>query len=180
MSEPINDHTTQVFQPYLDNMKDSVLKNYIENRVMDQIRWYSKKSSVNQKKYKRYAVISIVLNGVIPIVVLLSDYCAEWSFWLKLLITALSSAAGILSALDALGNHKNLWVQYRANCEQLKSTLHLFFMRAGIFEGLTDDDPATLKRKLAAACEHLFAAEYQQWAALTKESTQSKPEKTKE
>lgn len=150
------------YQPYLDKMPDSSLKNYIISRVINQIDWYDRKSIDKQEMYKRLSVASIILNGVIPIAVLLSDY----GIIIKLIIATLSSAAGIINTIVALGNYKDLWVQYRLNCETLKSILYRFFLRSGEFKGLDIDDPA-LHNTLVTCCEELMAKEFQAWLSST-------------
>lgn len=167
-----NKEVTQ-FQSYLDKMEDSTAKAYIINRVLIQIDWYDKKSVSKQRMYKRLSIVSIILNGLIPIAVLLSDY----GIWVKLLIAALSSAAGILNSVIVLGNYKDLWIQYRSNCEMLKSTLHHFFMRSGDFAKLSND-PLDLQRELANSCEGFMAREFQTWISSTNNSTVNSPEKT--
>lgn len=161
------------FQPYLDKMEDSTVKDYIKNRVLTQIDWYDQKSINKQKMYKRLSVLSIILNGLIPIAVLLSDY----GMIIKLLIAALSSTAGILNSVIVLGNYKDLWIQYRSNCEMLKRTLHHYFMHSGEFEEL-DDNPIALQRQLANSCESFMAREFQEWVSSTNKSTLNSPEKT--
>lgn len=161
------------FQAYLDKMEESVAKDYIMNRVLIQIDWYDRRSVNKQQMYKRLSVISIVLNGLIPIAVLLSDY----GIWIKLLIAALSSTAGIINSVIVLGNYKELWVQYRSNCEMLKSTLHHFFMCSGEFAEL-GNDPIALQRQLADSCESFMAREFQEWVSSTNKPTLHSPEKT--
>lgn len=167
-----NKEITQ-FQAYLDKMEESVAKDYIINRVLIQIDWYDQRSVNKQQMYKQLSVISIVLNGLIPIAVLLSDY----GIGIKLLIAALSSTAGILNSVIVLGNYKDLWIQYRSNCEMLKSTLHHFFMRSGEFMEL-DNDPIALQRQLANSCESFMSNEFQKWVSSTDKVTLHSSEKT--
>ena len=163
------------YQPYLDNMPDSFLKSYILTRVINQIDWYDKKSVHKQEMYKRLSVISIVLNGVIPVAVLLSDF----GIIVKLIIATLSSTAGIINAVIALGNYKDLWVQYRLNCETLKSILYRFFLRSGEFEGFDgfDIDDPVLCNTLVTCCEGLMTKEFQSWISSTSKITACSAEK---
>ena len=39
---------------------ESLKKDYLENRLDDQIKWYSKKSGTNQKIYKRLQLVMII------------------------------------------------------------------------------------------------------------------------
>lgn len=150
------------YQPYLDKMPDSSLKDYIVTRVINQIDWYDRKSINKQKMYKRLSIISIILNGIVPVAVLLSDF----GIIVKLIIASLSSAAGIINAVVVLCNYKDLWVQYRLNCETLKSILYRFFLRTGEFENLTIDN-SVLNNKLVSSCEELMTKEFQTWVSST-------------
>ena len=161
------------FQPYLDKMEESTVKEYIVNRILTQIDWYDEKSINKQRMYKRLSAVSIILNGLIPIAVLLSDY----GILIKILISALSSTAGILNSIIVLGNYKDLWIQYRSNCEMLKRTLHHYFMYSGEFAELGDDSLAR-QRQLANICESFMAQEFQEWVSSTNKSALNSPEKT--
>lgn len=150
------------YQPYLDKMPDSSLKDYIVTRVINQIDWYDRKSINKQKMYKRLSIISIILNGIVPVAVLLSDF----GIIVKLIIASLSSAAGTINAVVVLCNYKDLWVQYRLNCETLKSILYRFFLRTGEFVNLTIDN-SVLNNKLVSSCEELMTKEFQTWVSST-------------
>lgn len=146
------------FRPYLDKMDDSSLKSYIIERVIKQIDWYDEKSCDKQSKYKGWSITTIILNGIVPVAVLLSDF----GLAVQVLIATLSSAAGVIGAFLALANYKDLWIQYRMNCEALKSTLYSFFLRSGGFDNLSDD--AALGDMLVSRCEDLLTTEFRAWS----------------
>ena len=150
------------FKPYLDEMENSPLKTYIEKRVLDQIIWYDQKSVEKQTRFKKLTIVNIILNAIIPIVVLFSDY----GILVKALVTGLSSSAGAINAIVALCEFKDLWIQYRSNCELLKSTLHRFFLKSGEFRHIADDQSA-LMDALVASCEEYFTKEFQSWVVVT-------------
>lgn len=157
-----NDYIIKQFEPYLDEMENSPLKTYIEKRVLDQIIWYDQKSVEKQTRFKKLTIVNIILNAIIPIVVLFSDY----SILVKALVTGLSSSAGAINAIVALCEFKDLWIQYRSNCELLKSTLHRFFLKSGEFRHIADDQSA-LMDALVASCEEYFTKEFQSWVVVT-------------
>lgn len=150
------------FKPYLNEMENSPLKTYIEKRVLDQIIWYDQKSVEKQTRFKKLTIVNIILNAIIPIVVLFSDY----GILVKALVTGLSSSAGAINAIVALCEFKDLWIQYRSNCELLKSTLHRFFLKSGEFRHIADDQSA-LMDALVASCEEYFTKEFQSWVVVT-------------
>ena len=45
------------------------IKDYIRDRVDDQITWYDKKSQTAQKHYKRIQIIEIIASATIPIII---------------------------------------------------------------------------------------------------------------
>ena len=157
-----NDYIIKQFEPYLDEMENSPLKTYIEKRVLDQIIWYDQKSVEKQTRFKKLTIVNIILNAIIPIVVLFSDY----GILIKALVTGLSSSAGAINAIVALCEFKDLWIQYRSNCELLKSTLHRFFLKSGEFRHIADDQSA-LMDALVASCEEYFTKEFQSWVVVT-------------
>lgn len=157
-----NDYVIKQFEPYLDEMENSPLKTYIEKRVLDQIIWYDQKSVEKQTRFKKLTIVNIILNAIIPIVVLFSDY----GILVKALVTGLSSSAGAINAIIALCEFKDLWIQYRSNCELLKSTLHRFFLKSGEFRHIADDQSA-LMDALVASCEEYFTKEFQSWVVVT-------------
>ena len=157
-----NDYIIKQFEPYLDEMENSPLKTYIEKRVLDQIIWYDQKSVEKQTRFKKLTIVNIILNAIIPIVVLFSDY----GILVKALVTGLSSSAGAINAIVALCEFKDLWIQYRSNCELLKSTLHRFFLKSGEFRHIADDQSA-LMDALVASCEEYFTKEFQSWVVVT-------------
>ena len=160
--EKTNDYIVKQFKPYLDEMENSSLKTYIEERVIDQIVWYDQKSAEKQTYFKRLTVANIILNAVIPIIVLFSKY----GVFFKVLVTGLSSAAGAIGAIVSLCGYKDLWIQYRSNCELLKSTLHRFFLKAGEFRHIANDQSA-LMDALVVSCEEYFTKEFQTWVVVT-------------
>lgn len=61
------------FTNYLEYIENDKVKIYIEERVIGQIKWYAQKSSKNQFWYKLFMIISIIINGLIPILTLMLD-----------------------------------------------------------------------------------------------------------
>ena len=149
------------FDSYLSEMNDSHLKSYIVERVIGQIVWYDQKSIEKQRLFMRLSITAIVLNAIIPVMVLLSDECVL----VKVLIAGLSSTVGVINSIVALCGYKDLWIHYRSNCELLQSVLHRFFLRAGEFRQVADDE-TVLKDILATTCEQYFSKEFQTWASV--------------
>ena len=74
----------------LDSIAQERVKNYLNNRVLKQMTFYSENSEKNRKMYYRFSVFSIAFNAVIPVVVLFSDF-ELLSFAAKFIVAVLSS-----------------------------------------------------------------------------------------
>lgn len=148
----------QNFQQYLEYLPDGSKKLYIQNRVLDQIDWYSHKASKNQTLFKRWMVLSIILSGLIPVLTLLSD--TSYPLLIKLLITLISSSVTAISAFLSLYHFQDLWVQYRANCEILQSLLHRYLTHTGEFNVTSEDKAFDI---LVMSCEEYMTKEFQTW-----------------
>ncbi len=149
------------FDSYIQNIKDDTEKAYIVERVIGQINWYSKKSSINQKRYKTAMVLCIAISALIPIVTISMDFFT--APWMKIVITALSSAVTAITAINALCNYRELWIEYRTNCELLKSELHKY-LTSGKFGSTEEKQDFTSFMK---KCENLLTKEYKYWALAT-------------
>lgn len=148
------------FLPYLERMPDGPTKIYIQNRVIPQIDWYNGKSIVKQRRFKLLSVVTILLNALIPVATLLTEY----EIAIRILIASISSAAVAINAILALCSYKELWVQYRSSCELLKSILYRFFNRSGEFHPIADQ-PDQCAQLLITLCEEHFTKEFQSWSS---------------
>lgn len=155
METPVNSKREEYRYPEFDNAN---INCYIENRLSSQIKWYGAKSVEMQKKYKLFSILTIVLNGLIPVIILLADF----GMFVKLLIAIISSTTSVLTSIQILNNYKDLWVQYRTNCELLKSLLHRFYTVSGEFAGGNPDDRFSLLVELS---EKHLTSEFSQWNA---------------
>lgn len=147
------------FKYYLDNMEDIDTKTYIQERVIRQLKWYEKKSNKNQLWYRILMVISIIMSSSIPVLTLMLDL----SYIIKIIISVLSSSITGISAIIALYNYRELWVQYRTNCEILKSVLYRFFTRRGEFKDLED---SKIYEMLIISCENYITKEFETWGSI--------------
>lgn len=150
----------------LDRMAEGPEKNYLLDRVFPRMQYYSERSTAYKKSYHLMMIFCIILNGVIPFVMLFEEW-APLAPFVKYAVTALSSAAGILTAIVALKQHRELWVQYRVCLEQLKRAVSMYFLGVGDFD--QGQSPEERARTLFALCENIFSAEHNQWTELNRE-----------
>ena len=155
------------YDPNQDEVeKRKKINTYITNRAIDQIVWFDQKSIEKQKRYKQLTILGIILNAVIPVLVLLSDY----GLAIKILVAGLSSAAGALNTIVSFCGYKDLWIRYRSNCELLKSTLHRYFNGVGEFRRTENSTDPTPEEILIEKCEECLTKEFQTWSAVTSEN----------
>lgn len=157
---------TDQFRPFLERMQEGPAKDYIKYRLLDQMHWYDQKSAEKQRRFKALSLAAIVINAVIPVVTLLSEYGVA----IRIGIAAFSTAAGAIGAVVNLCRYQDLWVQYRAGCEYLKGILYRYFMRIGEFAPVADD-PAQCDWLLQSLCEDYFSSETGTWHSITSQST---------
>ena len=148
----------------LEAMPDGAEKNYLLDRVFRQMKYFSDCSQSNKKKYHVLTILCLIFNGVVPFIMLFDG--VKWAApFVKYVVTALSSAAGILTAIMALKKYRELWVQSRICLEQMKRAVSMYFMRTGEFAGL-DKDPEKRKQTLFAVFENIVINEHNQWTEL--------------
>lgn len=136
----------------------TTVNNYINNRLLCQIEWYDTKSAIYQDHYKKLTITSTILSSCIPIFTLALDF--ECSIFFKFLIAIISAAVSVISSILSLNKYKELWVQYRTNCEILKSILHRYYTHTGEFN--FNDDLENFKN-LVSSCENYFTKEFNNW-----------------
>lgn len=97
-------------------------EDYLKNRLDDQIAWYSKKSSRNQKMYKRLQMIIIITSVSIPF---LSGYTGQYSF-LNIIIGLIGVTIASITAILSLNKYQENWLEYRTTAESLKHQKYLY------------------------------------------------------
>ena len=92
-------------------------EDYLKERLEDQIKWYDRKSSINQKMYKRLQLVTIVTAACIPF---LTGYLSEETIYLKYLVGALGVLVVILTGINNVYKYQENWTAYRTTCESLQ------------------------------------------------------------
>jgi hypothetical protein len=138
------------------SVPEEVAKHPAWSRLNDQLGWYDRKSSENQRHYKQIKVAQLVLAGSIPVFALVG---ATWGRWVTAILGA---SVAILEGIQQLGQYNNLWVTYRATAEQLKHEKFLFLARSGPYRNLREEE--ALKR-LAERIEEQVSTEHAKWVS---------------
>jgi len=138
---------------------------YLENRLEDQIRWYSRKSKSNQNWYKSLRVIELVAAVFIPF---LAGYLKDIPTT-KVTVGFLGLLVAIIAGLLSLYRFQELWIEYRTTCESLKHEKFLYLART---EPYNAEEPFPL---LVQSVETLISKEHSRWISLTKRPEKKEP-----
>ena len=127
---------------------------YIEQRLNDQIGWYDRKSTANQRWFKRLRFAEIVAAATIPF---LSGF-ADKSSSIKIAIGALGVFVAVIASVLGLLQLQVHWMQYRATAELLRNEKFLFLTQT---EPYNKDDAFHL---FVQRVEALLSKENTEWA----------------
>jgi hypothetical protein len=149
------------FCPYLSDMKNCPAKNYIVSRLLNQINWYDKKSRRNRAGYMAVMIFSVAMSALIPVITLAPTVSSGMDLLVyRLIITAFGWSVTAVSSISAFCRFKELWIQYRTQCELLKSTLYKFFLECSEFKN--SPKPQSL---LVELCEGYMMKQTGVWSA---------------
>ena len=133
---------------------------YLKNRLDDQINWYDRKSSQNQKTYKRLQFILIISAASVPFI---SGYVDNLSY-LQYLLGGIGVLIAAVTGLLSLYKFQEIWTTYRTTCESLRREKFLY---------LTKTDPYIEKNAfnlLVQRVEALLAKENSSWVEVMKKT----------
>ncbi len=97
-------------------------EDYIQSRLEDQISWYSRKSSMNQRMYKRLQLITIIFSASIPF---LTAYTAQFKS-VEIIVGLIGVTVAAITALNGLYKYQENWLAYRTTSESLKHQKYLY------------------------------------------------------
>lgn len=140
---------------------------YISERLNPQISYYDTKSITAKGKYYALSVGNIALTASIPFITMFSDDFPD----VKYLIAAVGAVASVLSSVLLLKKHKEIWLEYRATCEVLRSELELYRHSAGVYKTLP---VAERDSHFVDRCEEIMCSEHTSWASRMKKEESQK------
>ena len=131
---------------------------YFEQRLEDQIRWYSSESSRCKVRYRGLRLTEIVAAAIIPLLSGMGNNVlyGNWIIGSLGMLIAISAATGSLFKY-----HEN-WIQYRATSEALKHEKFLFPGRSSPYDG-NDAFPVLVQR-----VEQFISKENSNWTVAVK------------
>src|SRR5215210_8312296 len=125
-------------------------------RLNDQLDWYDRKSSSNQKRYMRIKAVQLVMAGSIPVFSLVGAY---WTMWMTAILGA---SVALLEGLQQIGKYDQLWIDYRSTAAQLKHEKYLFLAGSGPYRDLETNEALRL---LAERVEERVSTEHAKWVS---------------
>lgn len=131
-------------------------KEYLENRINDQINFYEKKSKINKGCYYVYELMEICFGAAIPVI---SGYFIDKG-WAGLAVAVLGVLIAISASVNGILKFQEKWIYYRVTIEQLKREKELFLTRSGIY--LEKDKPTSFNL-FVENCEEILSTENNAW-----------------
>ncbi|HGZ69863.1 MAG TPA: DUF4231 domain-containing protein [Nitratifractor sp.] len=134
---------------------------YIDSRLNDQIKWYSQKSAINQKYYKRLKLMEITAATLIPF---LSGFSTQIPY-VQWVIALLGVIIAIAAGVESLYKFQENWITYRATAESLKHEKFLY---------LTNSEPYDAQNRFAtlvSRVEHIIDKENKNWSIYTQKDS---------
>lgn len=140
-------------------------KDYLRERVEDQINWYSQKSSKNKCCYYTIKITEIILGLLVSIISLFLKESI-----LKIIVTTLSLSTTTLNGLLFFLNCQENWTEYRKTSEILKHEKYMFLASAGVY----NIDETERYKLFVERCETIISSENINWAQLNNDEEKKK------
>jgi len=97
-------------------------EDYVKSRLEDQISWYSRKSSMNQRMFKRLQLVTIIFSTSIPF---LTAYTSDNEI-VRVIVGLIGIAVAAITAISGLYKYQENWLAYRTTSESLKHQKFLY------------------------------------------------------
>jgi hypothetical protein len=148
-------------------MDKATFDDYVANRYLKQMEYYSQTSAKNQKKYKLFQWTLIVLSAVTPVLAALS--AVSWSHdketnavsaqLIQILLVIVSSIVAILTTGLKTFQYQELWAIYRTTYEQLKPEIYYYGVNVGPYAAAGVDKES----RFVSRVESILNKEHVQW-----------------
>ena len=100
---------------------------YLEERLVGQMKWYGKKSAANKKWYRQGQLAQIVLASLITLSGIFPHEEFPWVFYA---IPLMGAMIAIISGVLGLYKFQENWIEYRTTAEALKQERYLFLTKS--------------------------------------------------
>jgi Protein of unknown function (DUF4231) len=128
-------------------------------RLDGQICWYDRKSGTNQRCYKVFKVVVLIVAALIPLLsgVQVPVLWVPVSAWV---LGAMGAAIAVIESVQQLYQFHGNWISYRSTCEALRHEKYLYLAKAGPYVTAVDAHAV-----LAERVESLVSQENAKWAS---------------
>ena len=130
---------------------------YIQDRLEDQLKWYDKKSSFNQRMFKRLVVIEILFSITIPF---LTSFSSDEKPEIKIIIGTMGITIALIAGLLSLYKFQENWINYRTTAETLKKEKYQYLTKSGVYNNKKETEVFNL---LVLRVEAIISTENTHW-----------------
>ena len=142
-------------------MDKNAFNDYLQNRYQDQMNYYSKKAALNQKKYKQYQWVLIILSALTPVIAAFNN---GDNIYLKITVVSVAAIVAILTTGLKTFNYYELWVTYRSTQELLKPEIYYYTLNVGPY-----GEPGADKESIFVfRVESILDKEHKSWPPMQK------------
>lgn len=136
-------------------MDKETFNQYLENRYQKQMDYYRNSSGKNQKRYRNFQWILIVLSAITPVLAALNWVALN----MQIVVVVISAIVAILTTGLKTFQYQELWATYRATYEQLKPEIHYYNFNVGPYGIAGINKEATFVTRV----ESILDKEHQGW-----------------
>jgi hypothetical protein len=145
-------------------MDETEFDKYVEERYLGQMDYYKVTSRKNQKLYRRFQWILIILSALTPVfaalkTVKLGVSSSSPTFDLNFLVLIVSSIVAILTTGLKTFNYQELWINARSTYEKLKPEIHYYQFAVGPYAVANIDKESTFVTRV----EIILDTEHAHW-----------------
>jgi Protein of unknown function (DUF4231) len=147
-------------------MDKATFDKYLEKRYYEQMDYYNKTSAKNQKKYRLFQWILIILSALAPVLAALNGInpgTGKAAPVINISVVIVSSIVAILTTGLKTFNYLELWVNYRSTYEKLKPEFYYYEFNIGPYYGAKDKESVFVTR-----VEGILDTEHTQWPTAKK------------
>jgi hypothetical protein len=130
---------------------DSNKISYKQNRLEDQIKWYSQKAQHNKIMFRLCQVIVLVAGSTIPVINL-----AGFDISTRIITSVIGATVAIATGVTQLGQYQENWIIYRTTSELLKKEKYFFENSAGDYSKIEEKEK---KKLLVERVEGIVSSE---------------------
>lgn len=138
-------------------------KDYLRDRVDEQINWYDNKSKIAKRRNTICKTIIIVVAALIPFV---ANFSSQ-NIYFKIGISSLGVFITITEGVSNFNKFNELWIEYRTVCETLRHEKFMYLNKSGVY--INGDFSYFVER-----IESIISQENINWASLNKNEDHNK------